>query len=90
MLNSTRGRSGKVRTRNWPLDRVSGGGRHRGPEQRCFHGVGGSAGAGSGGKRSESHQVWTTLQGISEKKSKAQLGREAGVRCLGFFPQDGN
>ena len=26
-----------------------------------------------------------TLQGISKKKNKAQLGREAGVKMCGFF-----
>ena len=46
----------------------------------------GSAGAGSGGKRSESYQVQITLQGISKKKNKAQLGREAEAKMFGFFP----
>ena len=45
----------------------------------------GSAGAGSRGKRSESHQVRITLQGISKKKNKPQLGRVAGVKMFGFF-----
>ena len=47
----------------------------------------GLPGAGSGGvgRRCESHQVWTTLQGVSKKKNGAELGREAGIKRFGGF-----